>query len=120
MITFQATKHQQLWTAMKSEWHLVRKFGITNTKLYLLHSVLHDPDDIFNSCYACDYDAKVAKQRDEPYACKYCPIYVPYYNNICSLLHQLSSAVKENDRDTYEQLCKRMATANIKPNIQCE
>lgn len=120
MITFQATKHQQLWVAMKSEWHLVRKFGIHNTKLYLLHSVLHDMSDIFNLCYACDYDNKVANHHNERHSCKYCPIHIDYYNNVCSVLHQMSSAVRDNDRGTYEQLCEKMAAANIRPNVPYE
>lgn len=119
-VKFQATKHQKLWKAMRNSWYLVKKFGITDTKIYLRRSLLNDTTDIFNSCYACEYDVTVATQRNERHLCKYCPIYIDRCDTICSVLFQLSLAINDNNRLMYERMCIEMADAPIKANIPCD
>lgn len=76
MVKFQSTLHQKLWTAMKNSWYLVKKFGLTDTKIHIRQSILNDPSPIFNSCYACEYDVQMAESKGEKHMCKYCPIYI--------------------------------------------
>lgn len=119
-VIFQATLHQKLWRVMKSSWYLVKKFGITDTKIYIRQSILNDPFPIFNSCYACEYDVQMAKSKGENHMCKYCPIYIERCDSICSVLFQMSLATHNNDRLKYERLCLEMATAPIKSDVQYE
>lgn len=120
MVKFQSTLHQKLWRAMKNSWYLVKKFGLTDTKIHIRQSILNDPFPIFNSCYACEYDVQMAESKGEKHMCKYCPIYIERCNSVCSTLFQMSLAISDNDRHKYEQLCLEMANAPVKSGVEYE
>ena len=117
-IKFQATKHQKLWKAMRNSWYLVKKFGTTDTKLYLCRSLLNDKTDLFNACYACEYDRQIAKSKGEKPICKYCPIIMENCRSDNSILFQLSLVINEGNRFAYEKLCTEMANAPIKSTVK--
>lgn len=120
IMKFQATKHHQLWMAMKNSWHLVQRFGLTDTKIHIRRSLLNDTEDILNSCYACEYDHQVATQRGEQHRCRYCPIYVDRCDVLCSVLFQMTLAIKNKDEHQYQRLCVEMANAPMKLNVDWE
>lgn len=120
MVKFQATLHQKLWNVMKNSWYLVKKFGITNTKVHIRQSILKDPYPIYNSCYACEYDVQMSKFKNEQHRCKYCPIYIERCGSICSLLFQMSLAISDNDRFKFERMCLEMANASVKSEVEYE
>lgn len=105
---------------MKNSWYLVKKFGITDTKIHLRQAILHDPYPILNSCYACEYDRQIAESKGEDHMCKYCPISVDRCDSICSVLFQMSLAIAENNRHKYEQMCMEMKDAPIKLGVEYE
>ena len=119
-IKFQATKHQKLWKAMRNSWYLVKKFGITDTKIYLRRSILQDYTDIFNSCYACEYDLQVAKSKKEHHSCKYCPIHITRCGNVHSTLFQMSVAIQSDNPELYKRMCLDMANSPVKLRVEFE
>lgn len=120
MIKFQLTKHRKLWIAMANSWYLVRKFGITDTKIYLRHSLLQDHTDILNSCYACEYDLQVAKSKSENHSCKYCPIHIDRCDNVHSTLFQMSIAIHSDNPELYKRMCLDMANATVRLSVKWE
>lgn len=105
---------------MKDSWYLVKKFGITDTKIHIRQSILNDPYPIFNSCYACEYDVQMAESKGESHMCKYCPISIDRCDTVCSALFQMSLAINANNRKLYERMCIDMAEAPVKPFVECE
>lgn len=105
---------------MENNYHLARRFGLTAAKNYIRRSALHDTEDIYNSCYACEYVFQVVLQKSETFSCKYCPVCMERCSSVHSILYCMSSALQKDDELTYQLSCREMADVTVKANVDWE